>query len=146
MGKATYNHAFLLQFSVSGSLDSEAKDVTPAMLSKGLLNRMSDMHVNNEWKLGCENVQDSYEEDGSCLPSHYTVIGFHEDSGQIVAHHVEALSELSAFTAAAHLAPGMTMIVALPGHHSEETCLIFPGESGVEAETVLEQPEVFDED
>lgn len=76
----------------------------------------------------------------------FTVIGYHEDNGQIVCHHVEARNESAAFTAAAHAAPTMEMVVALPRHHMEGVTLFFPGESVVSASTVLDQPEVFDGD
>lgn len=73
----------------------------------------------------------------------YTVIGVIEETGQIIAHHVAAKCSTSAFTAAAEKDPSLSMVVALPGHQREGKELTFPGEGMVDAETVLEQTEVF---
>lgn len=77
-------------------------------------------------------------------PSEFTVIAFHPDNGQIVSHHVNAADGLNAFAALASN-PGnaeLEMVVAIPGHLTEDD-LDFPGESLVDAGTVLDQPDVY---
>lgn len=73
----------------------------------------------------------------------YTVLGFIEQSGQILALHVQASSSQAAFTAAARINTALQMVVALPDWQSEGDQLTFPGEGLVGGETVLSQPEVF---
>ena len=76
----------------------------------------------------------------------FTVIGFHESSGQLSCLHVVATDGLNAFAAAAQPTEAkgdFNMVAVMPGHISEEAGLEFPGEGLVTAETVLEQPDVF---
>lgn len=74
----------------------------------------------------------------------FTVIGYFESNGQSVSHHVEANNGIHAFFVLAQKEPCMTMVAALPGHLTEGAGdIVFPGEGVVDAETILEQPEVF---
>lgn len=73
----------------------------------------------------------------------FTVVAFIEDTGQIVCHHVHARDALNAFAAATSLDMTMTMVAALPGWLHEGEGVTFPGEGLVDAQTVLDQPEVF---
>lgn len=73
----------------------------------------------------------------------FTVIGFHEDNGQIVCHHVAANSGSGAFAVCAEEHPGMTMVASLIGAHGESSGLDFPGSGLVDAYTVKEQGDVF---
>lgn len=76
--------------------------------------------------------------------SPYTVVGFHEDTGRICTHNVLARNDLNAFAAAAkEAASAITMVVALPGHISEGSQLVFPGEGLVDSETILSDRGVF---
>lgn len=76
--------------------------------------------------------------------SNWTVIGYFENNGQSVLHHVEADNGMQAFFALAQDEPELTMVAALPGHLTEaEGDVIFPGEGVVDAATVLGQPDVF---
>lgn len=73
----------------------------------------------------------------------FTVIGCYADSGQLFVHHVDAEDGLHAFMKVAEEHPSAEFTAALPGHLSENAGLVMPGESVVDAETVLDQPEVF---
>jgi|TARA_R100001039_G_C1848046_1_gene108151 hypothetical protein len=73
----------------------------------------------------------------------YTVIAFVEESGVVVAHQVTAENGLSAFAEAALIDPDLTMVVALEGWKEEGVGLTLPGDGLVDAETVLDQPDVF---
>ncbi|WP_415912236.1 hypothetical protein [Neptuniibacter sp. QD37_11] len=74
----------------------------------------------------------------------FTVISFYPESGQVVCDHVEASCSSAAFTVVAKQRESVEFVVGLPGHLSEEDgALHFPGESLVDAEIVLDQPEVF---
>lgn len=75
--------------------------------------------------------------------NNYTVIGYYESNGQIFAHHVEADSIMGAFAVVAAMHSDAVMVCALGGEHHEGEELAFPGEGVVDAETILEQPEVF---
>lgn len=75
----------------------------------------------------------------------YTVIATIAGSGQLVAHHVEATGPFHAFTVAAELDDELEFVCCLPGTHMEHDTLFFPGESVVDADTVLDQPEVFND-
>lgn len=76
----------------------------------------------------------------------FTVIGYYEESGQIFAHHVEANNSQHAFYVVAQEFPDACFVVAIKGHQCEEQSLTFPGEGVVDAETVLEQEDVFNSD
>ncbi len=76
--------------------------------------------------------------------SQWTVIGYYESNGQSVCHHVDARNGLHAFYVLAEQAPSLTMVAALPGHLIEGAGeIVFPGDGPVDAETILQQPEVF---
>lgn len=79
-----------------------------------------------------------------------TVLGFIENNGQIVMAHVTADDLQAAFLAAARKHPEATFVASLPGHlHESEGGKVehggigFPGEGVVDAETILEQDDVF---
>lgn len=73
----------------------------------------------------------------------FTVIGFYEETSQIFCHHVSAPSAQKAFFQVATDFPDATLTAALDGHLTEGNGIEFPGESLVEAETIIDQPEVF---
>lgn len=81
----------------------------------------------------------------------FTVIGYYEDNGQIFAHHVLANYPSEAFYVAAMQCQqehaespnNVVYVAALEGHQHEGGELFFPGEGGVDGETVLDQPDVF---
>lgn len=73
----------------------------------------------------------------------FSVISINETSGQTVVFHVLADNSLNAFASAAAMNDNLTLVVALPGWLQEDKELFFPGESTVDSETVLEQPDVF---
>lgn len=89
------------------------------------------------------------------LPSEllpFTVIGSHENTGNLFVLHVLARDSLSAFGAAASELVaadadiGSTWLyVALPGHQADERDFSLPGEGVVDVSTVLdpEQADVF---
>lgn len=74
----------------------------------------------------------------------FTVIGSDLHSREIKCYHVRAHDEFGAFASAAAAHCLLEMVVALPGWLMEDV-LTFPGESIVDGETVLDQPEVFGE-
>lgn len=73
----------------------------------------------------------------------FTVLGYYEESFQTFAHHVEAQNASQAFFKVACDFPDANFIVALNGFHQEDVSLTFPGEGVVDAETVLEQEDIF---
>lgn len=74
----------------------------------------------------------------------FTVIGIVSDSGQIVADYVSAIDGMNAFAQAAQVRGSVEFVVAVPGHLSDGKDEIhYPGDSVVDVETVLEQPDVF---
>lgn len=74
----------------------------------------------------------------------FTVIAVDEQTGQITSDFVEAHNRTHAFYVAAEERPSLTFVVALDGHVMEGNGLDFPGQCMVDAETVLEQTDVFD--
>lgn len=75
----------------------------------------------------------------------FTVVGYFEEDGQVVCHHVEASSGMHAFYVLAENEPSLTMVAALPGHLTEAAGeIFFPGDGVVDASTILEQPDVFE--
>lgn len=73
----------------------------------------------------------------------FTVLGFNGSTGQIFAHHIDAIDGCHAFAIIASKYQNAEFVAAVEGHLAEATGLTFPGESVVDAETVIEQPEVF---
>lgn len=77
----------------------------------------------------------------------YTVIGHYTDNGQIFCDVVLARNGLHAFAQVAKAFDSpVEFTVAIYGVPEEATGdLTFPGETLVDAETILHQPEVFGE-
>lgn len=75
--------------------------------------------------------------------NNYTVIGYHEESGQIVSEHTRANNKFHAFFVVAQQTPTLTFVSVHDGHVSEGQSVDFPGEGVVDAATVLEQDDVF---
>lgn len=132
----SYNHAFTLAFEVSGSKDPEGNDITGLEYARSLLFRIGELAKDESvWEGALGAPFDTFEE----LPGDdirpYTVIGFYDDTGQVVFHHIEAKSDSSAFARAAQELPTLRILLALPGHHSGATGLVVASESvvGVEA-------------
>lgn len=73
----------------------------------------------------------------------FSVIGYYGSTGQIFCHHVDAKDGSHAFAVVATEYDDAEFVVALPGHLVEGNQVIYPGESVVDATTVLDQPEVF---
>lgn len=76
----------------------------------------------------------------------YTVIGYYEENGQTFSHHVDATSPQNAFFKVAQEHSSACLIATLDGHLEEGKDITFAGESVVDAETILSQPDVFDAD
>lgn len=138
----TYNHAFRIAFSVSGSTSTDGSDITPVQFKSALENRIAELSKNSdEWIEAVGEPWDSYEEVPKLLE--FTVIGFSEDNGGIFCEHVEAHDDLSAFQVAAKGNEHITFVAVVPGHQNQGVGINFPGPGIVDADTVLEQPEVF---
>jgi len=60
--KTTYNHAYTIAFSVSGSTHPKGEDVTPAQLREALEARIVDLTKNGEWEEAVGAPFDTYEE------------------------------------------------------------------------------------
>jgi hypothetical protein len=75
----------------------------------------------------------------------FTVIGIHSHSGQIFAEHVEANNRTHAFFVCASYEnySDADFVCAIDGHNLEGALINFAGDSLVDADTILEQPEVF---
>ena len=73
----------------------------------------------------------------------YTVIGFYSNTGQIFCAHVHAKGSYHAFSVAALAHPDGEFLSALDGHITEGQGIEFAGESIVDSDTILSQPEVF---
>jgi hypothetical protein len=73
----------------------------------------------------------------------FTVLGHYEGNDQIFSHHVEAIDSASAFAVVSKKHEEAIFVAVLDGHISEGQGINFPGDSLVDAETVLSQPEVF---
>lgn len=73
----------------------------------------------------------------------FSVVGFYEESGQVVFDHVSSSSHSQAMFQTAQRRPDATIILALDGWHNEGESVFFAGESVVESETILSQPDVF---
>lgn len=61
MAKKTYNHAFDIAFSVSGSRHPKGEDVTPRMIREALVSRLAEMS-DTELLEAVGAPFDSYEE------------------------------------------------------------------------------------
>ena len=75
--------------------------------------------------------------------SEFSVLGFYEESGQTFLHHVLAETPNAAFAVVANRHRDAVLIATLDGHIKEGAGVTFSGESLVDAEAVLEQPDVF---
>ncbi len=75
----------------------------------------------------------------------YTVCGYYDESGQIFCHHVYALNDCQATVAVATDHDDAVFTNIISGHVSEGDGIFFPGDSVVDASTVLCQPDVFGE-
>lgn len=74
----------------------------------------------------------------------FTVVGMTGDNDEIICVHTTAADSLHAFYRVAGDHEGITLVVAIPGHHYEtDDDLGFPGSAVVDGDTVLSQPEVF---
>lgn len=58
----TYNHAFEIAFSVSGSATTDGSDVTPEMLIRALSKHMHDLGLGDAWLEAVGAPIDTYEE------------------------------------------------------------------------------------
>jgi hypothetical protein len=67
----TYTHDYDIVFSVKGSTDCDAKDVTPEMIREALLERIAKLQF-QDWRAGCELLGSYDEED-------YTDVGGREE-------------------------------------------------------------------
>lgn len=76
----------------------------------------------------------------------FTVIGFYNETHQIFNHHVQANNTEHAFFVVAQEHPDAVFTAAIAGYLYEDNGIGFPGESCVDAETVLDQPEIFNTD
>lgn len=83
------------------------------------------------------------EEDFYVGSKPFTVIGFYESNGQIFSHHVQANCAMGAFAVVASMDVDAMPLVALDGHQQEGKGVEFVGEGLVDAQTILEQPDVF---
>lgn len=138
----TYNHLFSLAFTVSGSTHPDAEDVTPSQFRAAVIKRLDQIGADkDEWFEAVGEPSDSYVEEPPLLD--FTVIGFREESGQIWCGHVKAHCKSSAFAAAAREEETLTFVACMQGLHHEADTLGFPGEGVVDADTVLNQPDVF---
>ncbi|MFA7523382.1 MAG: hypothetical protein WCY71_10715 [Halothiobacillaceae bacterium] len=138
----TYNHAYTVAFSVKGSTHPEGADVTPEQFEAALTARIRELNSNvDEWAEAVGLPFDSFEEEVVLQP--FTVLGFCEDTGQVLCDHVEAENDLHAFHVAAQQHGHISFVAALPGHLQEGEGISFPGTGFVDALTVLDQPEVF---
>jgi hypothetical protein len=74
----------------------------------------------------------------------FTVLGNRQGTGKLIAWHVVARDGLHAFSVVAADHKCVEFSAAIPGYLSEaDGTLTFPGSALVDAETVLEQPDVF---
>ena len=76
----------------------------------------------------------------------YTVVGFYENNGQIFSHLVSARNSQHAFFVVAKEHPTATFVSAIKGRVVEGQGIEFAGDSLVDADTVVSQPEVFNRD
>lgn len=77
----------------------------------------------------------------------YTVIGYYESNGQIFVQHEVAANAMAAMAGAASVAEDPSdyiVVTCIPGHlYETDEDVHFPGESVVDAGTILDQPDVF---
>lgn len=73
----------------------------------------------------------------------YSVFGFYEENGQSFLDHVQAKDEFGAMRVSAENRPTATILCAASGLMREGHGLEFAGEGVVDAETILEQSDVF---
>jgi hypothetical protein len=77
------------------------------------------------------------------MMNNYTVIGYYASNNQIFAHAVNSDTQMGAFSVVASQYSDAVMVCVLEGDIHEGESLGFPGDGIVDAETILEQPEVF---
>jgi hypothetical protein len=58
----TYNHAFTVAFSVSGSTHPEGEDITDAQFYQALRARAEDLYLHGEFQEAVGAPYDTYEE------------------------------------------------------------------------------------
>lgn len=73
----------------------------------------------------------------------FNVVAIEETTGKIVVVNVAATSPENAFTSAAAINCNLNMVVVAREGLLDDDAISFPGESIVDAATVLEQPDVF---
>lgn len=62
MKKKTYNHVFLLGFSIPGSTTEDASDVTEGDILNAVMSRISDLYMRRECRESVGPPEDTYEE------------------------------------------------------------------------------------
>src|SRR5690606_42158997 len=140
-----HNMAIIVCFSVSFFFYSANTSYFTLSLHDALsilTARIRELNSNvDEWAEAVGLPFDSFEEEVVLQP--FTVLGFCEDTGQVLCDHVEAENDLHAFHVAAQQHGHISFVAALPGHLQEGEGISFPGTGFVDALTVLDQPEVF---
>lgn len=76
----------------------------------------------------------------------YTVLGYYTETGQSFSHHVFAKNAQHAFYVVAEEHESASMVCAIKGHIHEGEEVEFAGESVVDADIILSQPEIFNRD
>ena len=130
--------------------DDEDDDITPILESANAEQRESIIDWYFEYS-DDDETEAFYEitEHTPCAPEseepleNYSVFGFYEESGQSFLDHVQASNEYDAMRVSAESRPDATYLCAMAGLLRESAGVAFAGEGVVDAQTILEQSDVF---
>lgn len=136
--------------SLGLEIEDEAEDITPILESANAQQReaiidwyfeFSDDEDTEAFYEITEHTPSTLEADESL--ENYSVFGFYEESGQSFLDHVQANNEHDAMRVSAESRPDATYLCAMAGLLRERAGVAFAGEGVVDAQTILEQSDVF---
>lgn len=132
-------------------VDEDESDITPILESATPEQREAII----DWYFDYANDDDTeayYEitehkpevEESEAQLDNFSVFGFYEESGQSFLDHVQAMNEFDAMRVSAESRPDATYLCAMAGLLRESAGVAFAGEGVVDAQTILEQSDVFE--
>lgn len=131
-------------------LDEDATDITPILESTTPEQR--EAIIDWYFEFADDDDTEAFYEITEHTPStpesddpmeNYSVFGFYEETGQSFLDHVQANNEFDAMRVSAESRPDATYLCAMAGLLRESTGVAFAGEGVVDAQTILEQSDVF---
>ncbi|WP_372997559.1 hypothetical protein [Marinobacter sp.] len=136
--------------SLGLEIDNEEDDITPILAAANAEQR--EAIIDWYFEYSDDDETEAFYEITEHTPSapeseepleNYSVFGFYEETGQSFLDHVLAINEYDAMRVSAESRPDATYLCAMAGLLRESAGVAFAGEGVVDAQTILEQSDVF---